>query len=427
MNFTLIPDLVAMAALIAILAVLRQRHRQKFVDLWLLGLFFIFVEAFVRLFYSSNHSEPLRRPTHCLALISYMLSALVFTSSAGRETCSRFDRLLYHGINAIPFTALLILYGWDITNRSQYLGCILAGLFIGIVSTIALRRGWRMIVVHLVCWVPMLGFLTYGTLREVVYWGLFCLYLLAGLCFQKALPGKSTGRTAIVASLIVWSLCLLVHPWVAPHPVLQQINDQLWGLQKFLVTIGMVIVLLEDQIHSNQWLALHDQLTGLPNRRLFDDRLTQALSRAHRLRTSVALIMIDLDGFKLINDSYGHAAGDELLRGITANLTRIVRSSDTLARIGGDEFVVLAGDLPTNHSETISVPRLVEAIQTAIRRPVLIDGSPVSITGSLGVAIAPDDAKTAELLLQIADRRMYKLKKQGSKSRPAYTTEPQTL
>jgi diguanylate cyclase len=426
MNYGLIPDIVAMAVLIAILAVLRLRHHKKFVDLWLVGLFFIFVEAFARLFYSTNHSDLLRRPTHCIALLSYMISALVFTATAGSESFSRSDRLFYYAINAIPFTILLMVYGWDITNPGLYLGCILSGLLIGIVSSIALRRGWLMVLVHLVCWVPMLAFLRFGTLRDIVYWGLFCLYLLAALCLHRALPDKSTGRFAIVTSLVIWSLCLLVHPWVLSHRVLQEINDQVWNMQKFLVTIGMVIVLLEDQIQSNQWLALHDQLTGLPNRRLFDDRLTQALSRGQRLRTSVALIMIDLDGFKLINDSHGHAAGDELLRGITANLIRIVRSSDTLARIGGDEFVVLAGDLPANQHETTSIARLVEAIHTAIRKPVLINGTLVSVSGSLGVAIAPDDAKTAAQLLQTADRRMYRLKK-GSKSRPAHTIEPQIL
>ncbi len=269
----------------------------------------------------------------------------------------------------------------------------------------------------------MAWFVTHGTVRQAAYWELFCLYVLAAFAFQKSLPAKSAGRLAIFTGFILWSLCFLVHPWVLYYPVWQDINEQVWSMQKFLISIGMLIVMLEDQITSNEWLALHDQLTGLPNRRLFEDRLAQALGRSQRLRTSVVLIMIDLDGFKAINDSYGHAGGDELLRGITANLTHTVRSSDTLARLGGDEFVVLAGDMPANLAETASVQRLVEAIQAAIRKPILIAGTPVSVTGSLGVAIAPDDAKSPEQLLLIADRRMYKLKKQSSGIRPAFTQQ----
>jgi diguanylate cyclase (GGDEF)-like protein len=135
------------------------------------------------------------------------------------------------------------------------------------------------------------------------------------------------------------------------------------------------------------------------------------MGRSRRLGTPVALIMIDLNGFKSINDSYGHAAGDRLLSGVADNLRQIVRSSDTLARIGGDEFVILAGDLPKNVSETHSIPRLIEAIELALSKPIYINSVPVSISGSLGVAISPDDAKTPDILLQIADKRMYKLKK----------------
>ena len=423
MNYGIIPDLAAMAVLIAILLLLRRRHPKKSVDLWLLGLGIIFVEDLARLFYYSNSQVFLHRLSHSVALDAYVLAGLIFTVGAGHESFSRRNRFLYIGINTIPLLAIPTLYGIDSTNRDLYLACCGAGLFIGVISAVAFRRRWPLILANLAGWPFVAWLATFGPLRQPVYWELGCLYIIAAFAFQKSLPVKSSGRLAIFTGFILWSVCFLVHPWVLHYHAWNDINEQIWSMQKFLISIGMLIVMLEDQITSNEWLALHDQLTGLPNRRLFEDRLAQALGRSQRLQTSVVLIMIDLDGFKAINDSYGHAGGDELLRGITANLTNTVRSSDTLARLGGDEFVVLAGDMPANVVETTSVQRLVEAIQTAIRKPILVAGNPISISGSLGVAIAPDDAKNPEQLLQTADRRMYKLKKQASKMRAAYTQQ----
>jgi len=192
----------------------------------------------------------------------------------------------------------------------------------------------------------------------------------------------------------------------------------------------MLIVMLEDQITSNEWLALHDQLTGLANRRLFEDRLIQALERSRRMKTRVVLIMIDLNGFKKINDAYGHLAGDDILRGVSANLRETVRSSDTLARFGGDEFVVLATDLPAHLVEdNLGNPyslRLVAAIETALAKPVLINGRNIVVSGCLGVAIAPDDANTPSQLLQIADKRLYKLKQQTTGQTPALESSSAT-
>ncbi len=241
-----------------------------------------------------------------------------------------------------------------------------------------------------------------------------------------------------MGGFFIWAICFLIHPWIPNGSHWEDFISHIWDMQKFLISIGMLIVMLEDQITSNEWLALHDQLTGLANRRLFEDRLFQAMERSHRMHTRVVLLMIDLDGFKKINDAYGHLAGDELLRGIAANLRSTVRSSDTLARFGGDEFVVLATDLPTPLiDDTLgnrSVERLVAAIQAALAKPVAIHGRNIVISGSLGVAIAPDDAKTADQLLQLADKRMYKSKQQtigqisaAPDSLPAFNLNPESI
>jgi diguanylate cyclase (GGDEF)-like protein len=415
MNPSLIPDLTAMATLIAILLVLRRRHPGRSIDLWLLGLILILVECLARLFYTSNPKAFLHAPLHALALDSYVLAGIIFTANAGRESFSKLNRLTYLAVNTLPLLALLTLYGLGHENNVQFLYCIICGLLIGVVSSITLQRGWQLVAAHIVSWGPMIWMATHHAFRGTAYWALFCLYVMAALAFQKSLPRKSIGRLVILTGFSVWALCFLFHPIVNRFPVYQDINSQIWDLQKFLISIGMLIVMLEDQITSNEWLALHDQLTKLPNRRLFDDRLDQAMARSRRLGTPVALIMIDLNGFKNINDSYGHAAGDELLRGVANNLRGIVRSSDTLARIGGDEFVIVAGDLPAETSGANPLPRLIAQIETALRKPIFIAGSSVSISGSLGVAVAPIDAQTPEFLLQVADKRMYTIKKHDAR------------
>jgi len=178
-------------------------------------------------------------------------------------------------------------------------------------------------------------------------------------------------------------------------------------MQKSLISIGMILVMLEEQVSNNEWLALHDELTGLPNRRLFTARLSSAIEHSDRSKTGLALVVIDLNGFKTINDSLGHHAGDLVLREVSAMLRRSVRASDTVARLGGDEFIIVATDMATANS----VERFVESLRGAIERPMLVSGHSMQVSASLGVAMYPDDAKDATKLLRVADQRMYFLKK----------------
>jgi diguanylate cyclase (GGDEF)-like protein/PAS domain S-box-containing protein len=156
-------------------------------------------------------------------------------------------------------------------------------------------------------------------------------------------------------------------------------------------------------------LVYRDPLTGLPNRRLFDDRLQIALAQAHRYRHRLAVIFVDLDRFKHVNDTLGHAAGDELLKAVAGRLAACVREGDTVARLAGDEFTLL---LPGIHyAEDVSVVsrKLIEAL----RRPFRIDGHDVRTTASGGVSLFPEDGEDAESLLKSADTAMYRAKERG--------------
>ena len=175
----------------------------------------------------------------------------------------------------------------------------------------------------------------------------------------------------------------------------------------------MLLVLLEQQVATNEWYAFHDHLTGLPNQRLFEDRLAAALEHSQRHNTRTALLMVDLDGFKLINDSHGHDVGDELLRHISHNLRGAIRAPDTLARLGGDEFIIVATDLPNDQvAGDLIAKRSAARISRALRKPVTINGNILTVTGSIGVAVYPDDTTDEVLLRRLADQRMYEQKRQ---------------
>ena len=156
-------------------------------------------------------------------------------------------------------------------------------------------------------------------------------------------------------------------------------------------------------------MAQHDPLTGLPNRALFSDRLQNELARAKRHGDHFAMIFLDLDRFKPINDSYGHAVGDLLLKQVAVRLQESVRASDTVGRIGGDEFVVLMPAL----AEGEAARGLAEKLRHAIGQPYMVDGRQLDISCSLGVAVYPDDGDDDLALANSADEAMYRAKADG--------------
>jgi diguanylate cyclase (GGDEF)-like protein len=157
------------------------------------------------------------------------------------------------------------------------------------------------------------------------------------------------------------------------------------------------------------WQAHHDTLTGLPNRQLFRDRLGQALALAQRNRTQLAVIYMDVDRFKQINDTMGHAAGDELLRQTAARLQACIRVSDTLARLGGDEFTVVL----TQITSSADAMRAARTMMESMRAPFLVGNRELFVTLSLGISIFPDDGAEGGALMVNADVAMYRAKEMG--------------
>jgi diguanylate cyclase (GGDEF)-like protein/PAS domain S-box-containing protein len=159
-------------------------------------------------------------------------------------------------------------------------------------------------------------------------------------------------------------------------------------------------------------LANHDAVTGLPNRRLFGEQLDLALARAARQGNAVALLYLDLDDFKLVNDSLGHSAGDRLLVKVSRRLRARTRSADLLARHGGDEFLVLLGDLD-RHTAEDDARVAARGLLDALAAPFVVSGAEFHIGGSVGISLLPQDSRDAETLLRHADAAMYQAKRDG--------------
>jgi len=168
-----------------------------------------------------------------------------------------------------------------------------------------------------------------------------------------------------------------------------------------------------------QHLAHHDALTGLANRALLHERLAQAILLAQRKNEPLAVIFIDLDRFKHVNDSLGHQAGDCLLVEVAQRLQTCVRTSDTLARLGGDEFVLVLLDITGSHDAT----HVVQKIFTALQQPFLLEDREVTVTPSIGISLFPEDGRNADELIRNADTAMYQAKEAGRNSFHFYTAD----
>ncbi len=168
--------------------------------------------------------------------------------------------------------------------------------------------------------------------------------------------------------------------------------------------------------------AHHDLLTGLPNRQLFKDHVELAIARAERSGANLAVMFLDLDRFKLINDTFGHLWGDRLLRDLAARLSQCRRKGDTLARLGGDEFVLLVDDLHGRED----VAAIAEKLLTEVRRPFDIEGTEFRATTSIGVAYFPDDGHDVDALITNADIAMYQMKNVGKNGYQMFTADMNT-
>jgi diguanylate cyclase (GGDEF)-like protein len=263
---------------------------------------------------------------------------------------------------------------------------------------------------------------------------LCAVYLGSSINFLYAYRRATTGAFITIAGFLAWASVFVAAPAMGallPHV---QVESEVWNLPKYVVAVGMILLMLENQIEHNKFLALHDELTGLPNRRLFQDRLASALERARRTGTQTALLLVDLNRFKEVNDTLGHHAGDRLLKHVATVFSGRVRRSDTVARTGGDEFSVILEE-PTSRTEAA---RVGSSLLEMLKAPLLLGDRSVQVSASIGIAVFPEDALDMESLCIAADLRMYTEKygstgltqrptSAGPNSRPALEPSGPTL
>ena len=219
-------------------------------------------------------------------------------------------------------------------------------------------------------------------------------------------PSWWTSRHALAVLAMVGAVVFVAFAWIVQ-------------LRRRVEQQTQAIRLSEERLRH---LSQHDVLTGLPNRFLLNDRLDMALKRSGRFEAGLGLLMVDLDGFKQVNDSLGHHAGDLVLCEVAARISSSVRKTDTVARLGGDEFIVLLPDL----HRPVEVEAIAEKIVAAISQPIEVGTTTVPISASVGVCTSPEEGGDAEKLLQCVDAAMYQAKASGKNRYHVYHADPET-
>jgi diguanylate cyclase (GGDEF)-like protein len=409
-----LPYLIALLTLIAAVLVLERLQPRLMIGGWAAALCLIFLSQFS--WYFADISPIWHVAMHVVRLCTDLSAGFVFLLFAGRRLSDTPLRRLVAAWQLIPLLALETIYGLDIVEPTYYYACAGLGTLISVALAARSRNKRWILAIQIGAWAAIAAFSSAGNYRASAYWGLAAVYAAAAVHLWSRLPHRTVGRVAISASLSIWALTFLLHPWVLPHPLLRQVAESIWSMQKFFATFSMLVLFLETMANENQQLAMQDQLTGIANRRRMEQRLIESVAAG-----PTGILLLDLDGFKEINDTFGHLAGDEVLVQVASRLTGVIGPNDTFARMGGDEFIIIStGDMQALKASAI----------TALQQPMAIEDIPdFRIRASIGLAIYPEDAggKTGtdavRQLLRAADSNMYAQKKDHNKNKIPPLTE----
>lgn len=414
MDLSFLPDIFTLGLLILAFRPLVRRAGVH-VNVWFVGWAFLLLHAFAMLL--ARSAGPRHTAMQWLAVWSLDLGALAFLLVTANAPVKRIG----HGLAvllAVPVlfqssVALLPAAGAQAGAATRTLACV---LFLLPAMWISLSRALRTRPMFVLSgsfalfgvFLMLLGSRGAG-MGMGTQGALSLLFLLAAYFSIVSVHGITRGLLAVVAGFVgcalsypALALFVRIYPSAVP-------NHELIDMPQYLLAAGMILTLLEEHMTRTERLAMHDPLTDLPNRRLFDERLVTVMSDAHRDRTTVACLVIDIDNFKSINDTLGHSAGDKLLRALAVRLSWHMSPRDILARTGGDEFTaLLAGVHDEHHLRFIA-----SAMMSAASVPVLINNKPVDVRISIGIALSPDHADDVETLRHAADEAMYTAKRRG--------------
>lgn len=420
MDWSKLPDIVAVGLLASAFASVARRNHTRVSSIWLTGWILIVVHFTALIFLPAPGFWGTVAGLIAIASLTWAGVLFMWASVPYREEPSSRWMLWILVVSGTIYICIL-----DTGEPPWLLNCaaILLGTGPLMLALQALRRfshplRWMTVMLYFGLGIYLLAVQTRpGNGPDLALNGLlFTVYLDCCLHFWYKCRRATTGAFITICGFFAWSCVFLVAPLKDVYFPVIQVDSEVWNLPKYVVALGMILLLLEEQIEHNKHLALHDVLTGLPNRRLFQDRLTIALERARRTGTRAALLVMDLDRFKQVNDTLGHHVGDLLLQSVAMIFSGRIRRSDTVARTGGDEFSVIL-ECPTSASEALHVGR---SLQELLREPLELEDRTVKTGASFGVALFPDDAEDLESLCIAADQRMYENKRANAVSDDRY-------
>jgi len=409
LNFNALPALIALAVLVTVFAAIRRQQTRQRVSLWLTGWAFILLRSVVE--FAHARIDWLARTERAIELSALEMASLAFVVSVAPRATTWRRQLVIAVVLGVPALAYTNAALWGVgANRFYYTVVVL-----GLIAALLMIWSWYKRITQyvvciglalvalaaLICWSISAGHPDYGVQLFLAGMNLF-----AGGLYWYRFRRPSAGVLSTVFGFAAWGLtfpALILLAALAPSV---HIDSETWNIPKYLVAVGMIVTLLEDQISATEHLAYHDELTGLPNRRLLQDRLLQALARADRTGCKVAVLLLDLDDFKEINDTFGHRIGDAVLQQVVARLSSRMRASDTLARTGGDEFTIVSEIATAEGAQALA-----SAMESALVQPLSVEGQLVRAGVSAGYALYPDDGADPTELCAAADKAMYASKR----------------
>ncbi len=423
-DWSKLPDLGAIALLTAAFAAVARHSKASVSGLWLTGWCMIALHFAALVFaplngFAGNFAEFVGLSALTWAGVLFLWASVPYRS----HLSSRWMLAVLLGTNTLYLAVSILTPAprWALTGSAILFGA--APLVLALLAARQVRHPLRWTTTALYCALSIFLLLFQNRPNDGQYLALnaifFTVYLGCCLHFSYVYRRLAAGTFITSAGFFTWAAVFVVGPFMQSSFPSIHIQDEVWNLPKYVVAVGMILLVLEEQLEHNLHLALHDELTGLPNRRLFADRLELALERARRGGARAALLVLDLDRFKQVNDTFGHHIGDLALARSAQIFVGRVRRVDTVARTGGDEFSVILED-PVTREDAEHVGRTLAEL---LERPMVLEGHEIRVGASVGVAIFPEDGTTPEGLCIAADVCMYE-RKYGPGGRGFFHRQP---
>ncbi|MGD0930768.1 MAG: GGDEF domain-containing protein [Candidatus Korobacteraceae bacterium] len=408
-NFNALPAVIALTVLVTVFAAIRRQPTKERVNLWLTGWAFILLDAVVEFAHSSG--VRIAQVEHAIGLCAMLMASVAFVVSVAPQATTWRRQLVISLVLGLPALAYSNAILWGVNANQFYYAVVVLGLL----AVLRMLWSWYQ---EITPYVMCIG-LSLLALAALVWWSiaaghpdygilliLASLNFFAGGLYWYRFRRPSAGVLSTVFGFVAWGFTFPALILLATFAPSVRIESETWNIPKYLVAVGMIVTLLEDQIQASEHLAYHDELTGLPNRRLLQDRLLQALTRGDRTGCHVAVLLLDLDDFKEINDTFGHRIGDAVLQAVVARLSSRMRASDTLARSGGDEFTIVSEIATAEGAQSLA-----SAMESALVLPLSVEGELIRTGVSVGYALYPEDGADPTELCAAADKAMYAAKR----------------